>query len=123
MQLARPEWLWFLAVFPLLGLRSARARSRRARDWESLGQGGRPAGDGSALWLAAAVCLCLALAGPRWGKSDQPPLPPGHDVVLAVDVSRSMAALDAVPDRLGLAVESAISLVNALGREEGDRVA
>jgi Ca-activated chloride channel family protein len=46
-------------------------------------------------------------------------LPPGRDVVLLVDVSRSMAAEDAVPDRLSVAVESAVDLVSALGRASG----
>ena len=43
--------------------------------------------------------------------------------MLLVDDSRSMAAEDAVPDRLGLAVEAASSLVRALAREPGNRVA
>src|SRR6185437_9839580 len=73
-------------------------------------------------WLGAMVCLVLALAQPRWGRSAIGPMPPGHDVILAVDVSRSMAAEDAVPDRLGLAVEAAESLLKALGRERGTRV-
>jgi Ca-activated chloride channel family protein len=123
MQLAQPAWLWFFAALPLLAAGAAVGRARRARDWSALGQGGRPARDGSALWLAVASCLALALAQPRWGRAERPPLPPGHDVVLALDVSRSMAATDAVPDRLGVAVESALSLVSALGRAGGDRVA
>jgi Ca-activated chloride channel family protein len=36
-------------------------------------------------------------------------------VVFLIDVSRSMAAVDAVPDRLGVAVESARLILNALG--------
>jgi len=44
-------------------------------------------------------------------------------VVIAVDVSRSMAAGDAVPDRLGAAVAAADSLVSSLGKTGGERVA
>ena len=44
-------------------------------------------------------------------------------MVLLVDDSRSMAAEDAVPDRLGVAVEAASSLVGALARQPGNRVA
>src|SRR5262249_17993880 len=40
-----------------------------------------------------------------------------------VDVSRSMAAEDAVPNRLRTAVEAAESLVNALAREPANRAA
>lgn len=125
MQWARPEWLWLFVVLPVVGLRAWRGRERRARGWATLGQPGRPPGDGAVGWLVAAGCLIVALAGPRWGRAERPPLPPGHDVVLAVDASRSMGAEDAVPDRLGLAVETAEGLVRAIGaaRGRGDRVA
>ncbi len=74
-------------------------------------------------WLASLVCLIVALAQPRWGRSTSPPSPPGHDVVLLIDVSRSMAAEDAVPNRLAVAIESAESLVNALFEEPANRAA
>ena len=96
---------------------------RRARDWSALGQGVRLLGDGAAWWLGAIACLIVALAQPRWGRAPGPPMPPGHDVVLLVDVSRSMAAEDAVPSRLGAAIETAEGLVRALGREPGNRMA
>jgi Ca-activated chloride channel family protein len=67
--------------------------------------------------------LILALAQPRWNSLSSPKLPPGHDVVLAIDVSRSMAAEDAVPNRLALALESARSLVAALAASPADRAA
>jgi Ca-activated chloride channel family protein len=65
--------------------------------------------------------LALALAQPRWGRVPEKELPPGHDVILAVDTSWSMAAEDAVPNRLGVAVEAAESLVSALGKSEESR--
>jgi len=123
MTLAHPERLWLLAVLPLLTLVAAAGGARRLRDWAALGQGGRPSRERSRLWLASLGALAVALAGPRWGRSAAPPLPPGRDVVIAVDVSRSMGALDAVPDRLGVAVESAESLVSAFAGSGGDRVA
>ena len=70
--------------------------------------------DGTILVVACITCLIFALAQPRWGRLAAPPLPPGHDVVLAVDVSKSMAAEDAVPNRLAAAVAAAESLVEAL---------
>jgi Ca-activated chloride channel family protein len=107
---------------PLLALARWSAR-RRAGEWCVLGQGGRLPGDGAIAWSAAIACLIVSLAQPRWGRVPAPPLPPGRDVVLLVDDSLSMAAHDAVPDRLGVAVEAATSLVARLGREAGNRVA
>ncbi|MCI4370804.1 MAG: VWA domain-containing protein, partial [Thermoplasmata archaeon] len=67
------------------------------------------------------VLVVLALAQPRWGRVFGPDAPAGHDVVLLVDVSRSMAAEDAVPDRLGVAIEAGSSLLRALATGEGNR--
>ncbi|HEX8199661.1 MAG TPA: VWA domain-containing protein, partial [Isosphaeraceae bacterium] len=123
MSCAHPEWFWLLVVLPVLAAWMAQAQGRRLRDWTALGQGGRPDRDGGWGWLAAIACLIVALAQPRWGRAAGEALPPGHDVVLLVDVSRSMGAEDAVPDRLGVAIEAAEGLVAALGRDPGDRVA
>ncbi|MEO8942382.1 MAG: VWA domain-containing protein [Isosphaeraceae bacterium] len=67
--------------------------------------------------------LVLALAQPRWGLLPVSPLPPGQDVVIVIDVSRSMGAEDAVPNRLGAAVDAAEGLLATLGRSPGDRAA
>jgi len=91
--------------------------------WRSLAQRGRAPRDGALHVVACLTCLIVALAQPRWGRLTAPPLPPGHDVVLTIDVSRSMGAEDAVPTRLAVAVEAAESLVNALAREPANRAA
>ena len=72
--------------------------------------------------LLAASLLILALTRPRFGSLTGPPLPPGHDVVLLMDVSRSMAAEDAVPSRLAVAIDAAASLVEALAPDPANRV-
>ncbi len=123
MSFAHPERLWLLVLVPLLGVWIGRGRRRRAEAWSLLGWDRLRQRDGALGWLASIVCLIVALGQPRWGRVPGSDLPPGHDVVLAIDVSRSMAAEDAVPNRLGVAVEAAESLVEALGRESGDRVA
>jgi Ca-activated chloride channel homolog len=123
MYFAHPKWLWLLALVPLLAAWVVIGARRRARDWSALGQGVRLLGDGAAWWLGAIACLIVALGQPRWGRAPGPPTPPGHDVVLLVDVSRSMAVEDAVPSRLGAAIEMAEGLVRALGREPGNRMA
>jgi Ca-activated chloride channel family protein len=118
---AHPDRLWLLlGLLPLAGW-VVRGSRRRVRDWSELGQSGQPPGDGSWGWFASIVLVVLALAQPRWGRVLGPDAPAGHDVVLLVDVSRSMAAEDAVPDRLGVAIEAGTSLLKALATGSGDR--
>jgi Ca-activated chloride channel family protein len=118
-----PERLWLLAMALPLMAWAIRGRGLRRAAWRSLAQRGQAPGDGPGRVLGCAACLIVALAQPRWGQLAVPPLPPGHDVILAVDVSRSMGAEDAVPSRLAVAVEAAESLVNALAREPANRAA
>ncbi len=123
MSFAHPERLWLLLLpcGPLLLL--IRGRRLRQRAWRALTQRGNVPGLRSPSMLIAAVLLILALAQPRFGPLLASKLPPGQDVVLLMDVSRSMGAEDAVPSRLGVAVEAAISLVRALAPERGNRAA
>src|SRR5262249_8973363 len=100
-----------------------RDRRLRVRAWRALAQRGRCPREGALCLMGSAGCLILPLAQPRWGSPAGAPLPPGHDVVLLVAVSRSMAAEDALPNRLRTAVEAAESLVNALAREPANRAA
>src|SRR4051794_30364125 len=102
---------------PLLLAWARRGRQRRTQRMLLLGQQDRlTPRDHTALWLAAIILLLLALAQPRWGRIFPPSQVSGHELVLVMDVSRSMAAQDAVPDRLGAAVQSALSLLVAAGR-------
>lgn len=120
---AHPQTLWIIAALPLLLVWVVRGMSRRRRDWASLGQSSRLRPDGALGWLAAITCLIVALAQPRWGRFGGSDLPPGHDIVFVVDTSRSMGAEDAVPHRLGVAIETAESLIRALGENTGSRAA
>ena len=71
--------------------------------------------------IAAVALLILALAQPRFGRSERAAAAPGQDVILLVDVSRSMGAEDAVPNRLAVAVDAASSLVEALAGDPASR--
>jgi Ca-activated chloride channel homolog len=106
MHFAHPHALWLLLVLPLLaaydyhwGLK-ARARMR----FSSLDLlGPRPARrrDGllflSALRLAALGFLIVALARPQKGQRGEEALTPATDIMLCVDTSGSMEALDFQP--------------------------
>jgi Ca-activated chloride channel family protein len=109
-------------ILPGMILWAIRGRMQRRRDWQAIAQRGRVPRDGTFLIVGCVACMIIAMAQPRWGRLAASPLPPGHDVVLLVDVSRSMGVEDAVPNRLAAAVEAAESLVNALAREASSRV-
>ncbi|MCA1810257.1 MAG: VWA domain-containing protein, partial [Lentisphaerae bacterium] len=61
----------------------------------------------------------LAAAGPRWGYREERVLQRGRDLVVALDVSRSMLARDVAPDRLRRAQADVTDLLRVL---QGDRV-
>lgn len=52
------------------------------------------------LWCGALGALTVALAGPRWGERDQQVFRRGIDVLVLLDVSKSMLARDIAPNRL-----------------------
>lgn len=107
--------VWFAAAW------ARRARLRRAAAWsEATGRAARAAGRFGpfALGLAAAFAA-IALAGPRWGEERIVTETRGLNLVLAVDISRSMLAEDAAPSRLGRALREARRLVQDL---DGDRL-
>ncbi|MHB1560084.1 MAG: vWA domain-containing protein, partial [Isosphaeraceae bacterium] len=122
LKFAHPERLWLFAALAVLVLWWLRSLWRRRRSWQALAQRGRPPREGAVWWLLAIACLILAVAQPRWGRLGPAPAP-GHDVVLRVDVSRSMGAEDAVPSRMGVALEYAEKLVDALGTGPDNRAA
>ena len=72
------------------------------------------------LQLAALALLIVAAAGPQVGTKLMEVERKGVDVILAVDVSQSMAAQDLAPDRMARARHSIRRL---LGELHGDRVA
>jgi Ca-activated chloride channel family protein len=72
------------------------------------------------LVVAALVLLVAALIDPRWGVSYRQVQQRGIDLVVVLDVSRSMLAEDARPTRLARAKQYIEALVERLN---GDRVA
>jgi Ca-activated chloride channel family protein len=71
------------------------------------------------LFFLAAVCVGIAAARPQWGLTNKPIKRTGVDVVFALDISKSMLARDAAPNRLDAAKTEIKELMRALA---GDRV-
>ena len=107
--------VWFAAAW------ARRVRVRRAAAWAAeTARAARAAGRWSPTALSVAAFLgAVALAGPRWGEEKIVAETRGLNLVFAVDISRSMLAEDATPNRLGRAVREARRLTQDL---EGDRL-
>jgi len=69
--------------------------------------------------LAAVATVLITLARPRWGYRDEESLSSGLDIMVVFDVSRSMLANDAAPNRLEKAKRAVYDL---LGLARADRV-
>jgi len=71
------------------------------------------------LVLGAVAALVGALSGPRWGEKEVEVYRPGVDIMVVLDVSRSMLADDCRPNRLEKARQYVNDLLTVL---PGDRV-
>ena len=130
MRFANPMFLVLVAAVPLAGLFWAFLRARREKSLDRLvapSLRGRlmPAGVnlwGLQAWLVlAGLFLCLfAASRPQWGKTTERTVERSRNVVVAIDVSRSMLAEDVRPNRLERAKADVADLIDAL---EGDRCA
>lgn len=69
--------------------------------------------------LTVLVSLILALTQPGWNPQPQQVVQKGRDIVLLMDVSRSMLAEDLYPSRLE---QAKMSVKDLLGALKGDRV-
>lgn len=120
-----PAFLWIAPVIGLglggLALAARGVRLRRARRWSSeLEAQARSVGRfGWFVLLLAGAAAAIAVAGPRWGSRVVETRTKGLNVVLAVDVSRSMLATDVTPSRLERAKEQARRIIH---QQRGDRI-
>ena len=132
------EWLWpgALLALPLPWLLRALLPPARGTDGEAVqlpffdeavalaGDGQAPASARNLLAVLGWLLLCVAAARPQWVGEIEVPPQSGRDLLLAVDVSGSMAAEDM---RIGGRPVDRFSAVKSvvgdfLGRRAGDRV-
>src|SRR5438067_1998616 len=130
MNFGAPNWLWTLAILPLLVLLYAQAERRssiKLREFVSPRLLPQLAGNVDRVRRAirfAFVLLALALAigalaKPRWGYTYEDVKRRGLDLLFAVDTSRSMLSNDVAPNRLERVKLAAQDLITDL---QGDRV-
>jgi Ca-activated chloride channel family protein len=128
---ANPAILAALAILPALGVLALVARIRRRRALARLGPPfalaqlvEHPRRRWSPLLVGLALTLLVVgAAGPRWGLGAPPPVAPGRDIVVVLDLSRSMSARDALPSRLGKAKQALAELADAVQARGGHRLA
>jgi Ca-activated chloride channel homolog len=70
------------------------------------------------LFLIALACFVFALAKPQWGEVQETRSFHGHDILLAMDTSKSMLSTDVAPSRLARAKLAAEDLIESMA---GDR--
>jgi Ca-activated chloride channel family protein len=130
MTFGSPLWLWALLLLPLLAFFFARAEQRGAEKLQ-LFVAARllPQLAGTVnrarrtfrfiLLLLVLGLVIISLARPRWGYAYDEVKRKGLDLLLAVDVSRSMLSNDVQPNRLERVKLATQDLINEL---QGDRV-
>jgi len=91
---------------PALVQRLSSSVNRRGCRWRTL------------LWFIALAFLIIALARPQWGTETHTAKQEGIEVMVALDVSKSMLAQDIKPDRLSRAKMEITELMNQLGGNE-----
>jgi len=127
---ASPEWLFALLLVPVLvlgfwfGARRRRGLLARFGDLELVAQLTASVDHRARLVKAILLLLALALAGvalarPQFGTRVETVRRRGQDVMVAVDLSRSMLAEDVTPNRLDRARLSILRLIRNL---DGDRI-
>jgi len=121
------NWIWAVVALAVLVAVRARGRARALQAFADtpLLRSIAPRASAirpfvrAALAVAALAALVPALMDPRWGAQVEEVKRRGADVFFVVDVSRSMTAQDASPDRLSRAKQFVEETVESLG---GDRV-
>jgi Ca-activated chloride channel family protein len=124
-------WLAALALVPFAGALFVLASRRRRKALEAFAEQAlvRKLTDSvsaiarrwkAALMLGALALLAVALARPQFGSRVETVRSVGQDIVVAVDLSTSMLAEDASPNRLERA---RLAILRLIGNLDGDRIA
>jgi len=124
----QPAWLILLVLLPLLGVGAILTARLRRRQWSaftaprlrsSLLRRGSPLPRWFALFFLLAGCgaLIIALARPQGDAGTRTEKALGRNVIVALDLSRSMRVADVKPDRLSQAKMVIYELLEAMPNE------
>ncbi len=130
MKLAHLWILHFLWLLPVIGLSLVISNRERNRALERFSdqklllrltgkQLGRRSFLKGVLLVTVSALMFFAMAGPRWGSHYQEVSRKGVDIVIVVDVSRSMSVTDVKPNRLERARREILDFLRVV---KGDRV-
>lgn len=128
MNLVHPGWLTLLLLIPLLAGAAVLTSRQRRRQWtafmaprlrSALLRRGSPLPRWLSLFLLLAACaaLVIALARPRADAGTKVEKTVGRNVMIALDISRSMRVADVKPDRLAQAKVILYELLDAMPNE------
>ena len=123
MRFVFPELLFIVALVPLAGLWWAFLRARREKALARITLNvpvSRRAPLQTAAILLGLLLVLFSASRPQWGQATRQAIVRSRNVVIAIDVSRSMLAQDVRPDRLGRVKADVADLIDSL---EGDRCA
>jgi len=123
-------FLWLLVLLPIVWTMYSVSDKRRKKSMEAfaeivlldqlvLGRDLKTFWFRRCLWLASIIFICLSLIQPKWGYHWEEVKRLGIDMVIAVDVSKSMLAEDVKPNRIERAKLEIKNLINGL---RGDRI-
>jgi Ca-activated chloride channel family protein len=125
---AQPQWLWGLAVIPMLLVAYVVVlrRSSVPHQLEAFADKHllphlvrqRPETENRfwrfpLVWPLALILTLVALAGPQWRYTDTQIFKPENDLVIVLDMSSTMNAADVKPSRLARAREEISDLLDA----------
>ena len=126
----QPLFLYLLAALPMAAAMVAWSARRRRADLNRIGSAhlveqllstvnlrGRRAR--TVLWFVSLTLVLLALSRPQWGTETQTVEQHGVQLMVALDISTSMLAADAKPNRLARAKLEVADLMSKL---QGDEV-
>lgn len=123
MRFVNPIFLVLTAIVPFVGLWWAFLRVRREKALSKITLNvprSQSAGLQMSLIIVGLMLALFAAARPQWGKTTERIVERSRNVVVAIDVSRSMLAEDVRPNRLERAKADVADLIDSL---EGDRCA